>query len=569
MQFPIPDLALTQHTAILGKTGSGKTTVAKSIVEHVVEGGARVCVLDPIKSDWWGLTSSRDGKHGGLPFVILGGPRGYVPLHATSGKAIAEIVGPGTLPLSILDMADFGPGGQQRFFIDFASTLLKKIRGVLYLVMEEAHLFAPKERAGFGDENLAIHWAKMLATAGRSKGVRLILATQRTQSLHNALLGSCDTMIAMRMTAPADQEPVLKWLKANVDKETAEKIGGSLSSLKTGSAWVCSGESRMFELVPFRMIKTYDNTATPTEDIEVIDVKHASVDIASLKAIIGDAVKEAEANDPKALRAEIAKLRGEIGKRAPQIDADHRHQVDQAYDRGYSTGANDAIHQVGEQAFKAREKIAKAISLLTDADTTDLNGLGKPTVKITSNYSKPIPAPVAQRTERRPPKTEVAGSTPAGRANGELSAGADGLLKVMVRHHPVLLTWTQACVLDNRKARGGHFNSCRRSLIDLGYVCEEGGGVRPTKAGIARAGGTETVPTDLLQAYLEALPDPAKRMLAVISEAGAISTTDLGARLNLAPRGGHWNNGLSTLARCNLIERAGDLIKFNEGVLAP
>jgi DNA helicase HerA-like ATPase len=60
-------------------------------------------------------------------------------------------------------------------------------------VIEEAHEFAPKERAGIGAENMAIHWAKKLATAGRSKGIRLIVATQRVQALHNAVLGSCET----------------------------------------------------------------------------------------------------------------------------------------------------------------------------------------------------------------------------------------------------------------------------------------------------------------------------------------------------------------------------------------
>lgn len=308
MTFKFPAGVLAQHTAVLGKTGSGKTSTAKLMVEQVVAGDARVCVLDPIKSDWWGLTSSVDGKRAGLPFQILGGPRGHVPLHSSSGKAIGEIVASGALPLSIVDMADFEPGGQAKFFVDFAPTLIRKMRGVVYLVMEEAHLFAPKERSGIGSENMSIHWAKTMATAGRSKGIRLILVTQRTQALHNALLGSCETMIAHRMSAPADQEPVVKWLKANTDKATTEKVAGSLSSIPTGSGWLCSGEEKIFELVKFPRIHTYDNSATPTGDAAIGEVKTAAVDPEKLRAIIGDAVKTAEANDPAALKKQIAEL---------------------------------------------------------------------------------------------------------------------------------------------------------------------------------------------------------------------------------------------------------------------
>lgn len=309
---PIPATVLEKHLAIVGKTGSGKTNTAKLAVEQAFDAGARVCILDPIKSDWWGITSSADGKHAGMPFQILGGPRGHVPLHEQAGAAIGQLVGEGKLRHSIIDMADFGPGGHQKFFIEFAQALFRHASGSVYLVVEEAHIFAPKERSGIGQENLAIHWMSKIASAARSKGVRLIVCTQRTQKLHNDALGSCDTIIAHRLVLPADQKPIVDWLKNNTDAATLKKIVSSLASLRTGQGWICSGELGIVEQQSFPLIRTFDNSKTPSGDAAAIDVATAQVDLDALRAIVGEAVKEAEANDPRKLKARIAELEQEI-----------------------------------------------------------------------------------------------------------------------------------------------------------------------------------------------------------------------------------------------------------------
>lgn len=74
-------------------TASGlrrETARGRLMVERVVANGSRVCVLDVI------------GQIG------------------ASRRARTQLVGFGQLPLSIVDVADFEPGGLQRLFVDFA-----------------------------------------------------------------------------------------------------------------------------------------------------------------------------------------------------------------------------------------------------------------------------------------------------------------------------------------------------------------------------------------------------------------------------------------------------------------
>src|SRR4051812_576441 len=100
MEKPIPDAALAQHIAILGKTGSGKTYAAKGVVERILNECGRVCVIDPTGA-WHGLRSSATGKSAGFPVVIFGGAHADLPLGGAHGEAIAEIIGTASTPAII------------------------------------------------------------------------------------------------------------------------------------------------------------------------------------------------------------------------------------------------------------------------------------------------------------------------------------------------------------------------------------------------------------------------------------------------------------------------------------
>lgn len=59
----IPDAIFDQHIILLGKTRSGKSSVARYLVEYLLDRKDPVCIVDP-KGDWWGLKSKANLRSG-------------------------------------------------------------------------------------------------------------------------------------------------------------------------------------------------------------------------------------------------------------------------------------------------------------------------------------------------------------------------------------------------------------------------------------------------------------------------------------------------------------------------
>lgn len=570
------------HTAVLGKTGSGKTSTEKLMVESAVAENFRVCVLDTIKSDWWGITSSASGKSPGLPFKILGGPRGHVPLHSSAGKVIGQLVGSGKLPHSIIDMADFEPGGIQRFFVDFAESLWRNVRGVVVLVIEEAHEIAPKEMAGFGKENMSIYWAKKLATGSRTKGIRLIVGTQRTQALHNAVLGSMETLIAHRMTLDADQEQVRKWLK-NTNKAVVAEVNDSLSSLPDGTSWVCSGEAKIFEKIHWPKFKTYDNTATPESDGPDVHVKTAPVNQDELRAIIGDAVKVAEANDIPALQKKVARLEAEAAKTAarPGLDPDQLEALEQrGFERGKEAMVKEAKRIGTETIVSALTDLRKlVITAMTGIDAAvaplkEAIDAGLKTAKIAfPDVSDQVKfqsglAAASQTTAgapRRDPPRERAkpSSVPGGGGTitGPEQKIVDAILWWNVMGVPAP-THAQVGSIARYSHKSGTWARYLSSLRSAGYI-EPRGDLLLTEKGLNAANEPDAPPTRdaLWTAVLEQLDGPLQKIMRPIIAAypAGVAHSTIAEEANYSHKSGTWARYLSALRSRELIEKRGDL----------
>src|ERR1700731_4445651 len=108
MSLPLPSAVFEQHLVALGKTGAGKSSAIRDMVEWLLDHNERVVIVTQ-KADWWGLKVSADGKEKGYSVVVFGGDHADMPLHHLSGKAMAELLATGDRS-AVLQLRDFMPG---------------------------------------------------------------------------------------------------------------------------------------------------------------------------------------------------------------------------------------------------------------------------------------------------------------------------------------------------------------------------------------------------------------------------------------------------------------------------
>lgn len=319
----LPPEALARHIAILGKTGSGKTYAAKGLVERLLSGGRRVCIIDPTAA-WWGLRTSADGTGPGFPVVVLGGRHGDAELPPLSGHACGELVCGQPLQI-VFDVSSMGVAERGRWFTAFAEAVFRKNVGPLHLVIDEAHMFAPQGATPDPQAAQMLHAANTLASGGRSRGVRLMLITQRPAKLHKDTLTQADALIAMKVMAPQDRKAVEDWIKGAGDKDKASEVLDSLAQLRMGEGWVWAPDCGILGRGMFPRIATFDSSATPGDDAAiVVPSGRAQVDLSAITSSLAIAAEEVKASDPRTMKAEIAKLKEELAKerRTPvRIDA--------------------------------------------------------------------------------------------------------------------------------------------------------------------------------------------------------------------------------------------------------
>lgn len=335
----IPERALEDHVAILGKTGAGKSNAAKTVVEQLLDAGERVCIIDPTGT-WYGLRLLPNRKPSKFAVVIFGGHHADVPIGGQHGAAIATAIGTSHTSC-IIDTRLLSVRDRTRFFTDFAEELLRSNQGTLHLVMDEAHLFAPKGKVNDPASGIMLGAANNLLGLGRGIGLRIMLLSQRASKVHNDCLGQVETLVAMRMTLPHDRAAVKEWIKEQADEDQGREIMASLAGLPTGDAWVWWPQGDVLERAHFELASTFDSGRAQKAGVDSPEL--APLDMKAITERLEQVAADVIANDPKTLKAEILQLRRELVARPAVASAEELEAAKQrGYHEGWLTGIGEA-----------------------------------------------------------------------------------------------------------------------------------------------------------------------------------------------------------------------------------
>lgn len=527
--FPIPDTALNTHIGVLGKTGAGKSYTARGLAERLLSMRRQVVIVDPTGA-WYGLRT-------GFNIPIFGGRQGDVEINDLAGEAVAGVIVEQNTS-GIIDLSLMTANGQKRFMRDFAHRLRKKPPGALYLFLDEADEFLPQEKvkgAGVGTDLNLFGDLKWMVRRGRLNGFRVTMITQRPAEIAKAVLTQIETLVAHRLTAPQDRRAVEEWVKGHADPDAHREVLASLASLEKGVAWVWAPDLGILSKSKMPPITTFDSGRTPEPgEAELTPPALADLDLSAIKASLATVEAEAKSNDPRALKAEVARLSRELLKAqratVPAPPAPPPKQVIT------NTADLEAARKDG-----VREGIARAQQAL--AALGEGKPLARPKASAPADFERVVAEPSAVTV-------------------------ADGLTGPQQRILNALAWWKAfgidqptneqvAFVAGYSPTSGGYANP-RGALKAIGFLdYPSPGKLTLTAAGEEKADAPDAPPTteEMHRRIMGKLSVPQQRILAPVMEAYPESLTNQEAadKAGYSPTSGGYANPRGSLKSLNLI----------------
>lgn len=584
----LPVDVVTESIAILAKRRAGKSYTARKLVEQLYRAGQQVVVVDP-KGDWWGVRSAADGKAPGLPIVVLGGEHGDVPLEAGAGELVAQLVVEERVSV-VLDLSRFRKHEVATFMTGFLEAVYRlkaqeRFRTPVALVIDEADAIAP-QRPQRGEERM-LGAAEDLVRRGGQRGIGVVMITQRSAVLNKNVLTQVSIMIALRTIAPQDLAAMDAWIDVHGTTEQRAELMASLPSLPVGTAWVWApgwpDADGIFQRIQVDRCETFDSGATPKAgERPAVPKTVADVDLDAFRRDMAATIERSKADDPKALRKDLADARRRIGELEKQVAG-----------RILKTAAvkpeirtvdvpilKDAHLARLEASLTRAERIAeKALVPLEQLQQVAGNARAAAQEIRTAMAAARAPVPLSRAAggagARSTPSSEARKQAPAAPRPRAVRHGAEAApalgrsgkqrMLVALAQHPDGLTSTKLSILTGISQSGGTWRTYLSELRGAGWVEGSGGDVlRITDTGREALGDYEPLPTgaELVRYWQGRLGSSGKRRIfdvVVDAYPKALSYADVSAATGIDLEGGTWRTYVSELRGLELIEGRGEL----------
>jgi hypothetical protein len=544
----LPNDAVTQTLACIGRKGAGKTYLASLLAEQMLGIRAQVVIIDPV-GNWFGLRVAADGKGKGKDIFIAGGEHGDVPVLPETGARFARLIVEKNISI-VLDVSGFRQGERKRFAADFAEEffhLKKAQRSAVHLFVEEAQLFAP-QRTG-PEEARMLGAFENIIRLGRNYGIGATLISQRPQSVNKEVLNQVECLCVLQVNGVLERKALDEWVQeAGADR----KLVGELPGLARGEGYIWSPSwLRIFKRVRFGTKTTFDASATPEVGKTTKAALLSTVDVEALKTDLKEVIASAEKDDPKVLRKRITELEraaASVVKTDPDEIESLRKQRDWANEALVDERTKTAILQgyvdVVLKIQVAAETMAPIVPLTIPK--SNLFVAPKPTMRQPVNYDRPpVPKPVAKATNGDP----LTG--PEQRILNAIAWLED--IGVDAPEQPAV------AFLAGYSYGGGAWNNPRGRLNVRGLVeYAPGSRIRLTEAGRGMAVATDVPSTNeaLHESVLARLPGPEQRLLKPLlkSYPKAIHNQTLADAAGYTAGAGAFNNPRGRLKTLGLIE---------------
>jgi uncharacterized protein len=361
-----------QGNAVLGIKDSGKTYTSTWFGERLMDAGVPIVAFDPI-GVWRFLRVA--GRGPGYPVVVAGGKNGDLPLSPKGAPEIVRAAMRDGVSLVIdLYSLELSKADWRAIVESCVRVLLYEngAHGLRHVFIEEAAEFAP-QRVG-PDQGRVYAEIEKLARMGGNAMLGYTLINQRAEEVNKAVLELCDTLFLFRQKGKNSLVSLQKWLDV-AGAVGAKAIVPTLPTLAQGECWAWLSGSDTPARIPRMPEKRTLHPDRRAMHSGALPAQAKAVDVSTfvqhMAGTLEQIVKEAEANDPKRLKARIGELERAVAKGAGADPAKAKADRDAAYAAGVEAGrrqahaeawreAGDRLKAQGAQARAALDEIANA-----------------------------------------------------------------------------------------------------------------------------------------------------------------------------------------------------------------